>query len=127
MTDFDQAMRDWQARAVEPVLKKLPERQPSFATGSGVPVERLYGPDERDYCRSLGFPGQPPFTRGVQPTMYRGRLWTMRMFAGFGRPEDTNARFKYLLRAGQTGLSTAFDMPALMGFFAPKRSRITRA
>jgi methylmalonyl-CoA mutase N-terminal domain/subunit len=69
-----------------------------------------------DYERDLGFPGEYPFTRGVQPTMYRGRLWTMRQFAGFGSPEDTNNRFKYLLDHGQTGLSTAFDMPCLMGY-----------
>src|SRR5262249_60547596 len=69
-------------------------------------------------AKKLGFPGESPFTRGVYPTMYRGRLWTRRMFAGFGRPADTNARFKYLLAQGQTGLSTAFDMPALMGYDA---------
>jgi methylmalonyl-CoA mutase N-terminal domain/subunit len=118
VTDFDQAMRDWQARAVEPVLKKLPERQPSFATGSGVPVERLYGPDERDYCRSLGFPGQPPFTRGVQPTMYRGRLWTMRQYSGYSSAEESNRRFRYLLEQGQSGLSVAFDLPTQIGYDA---------
>ena len=90
-------------------------------TLSGLPVKPLYTPADLpgfDYEAKLGFPGEYPFTRGVYPTMYRGRLWTMRMFAGFGRPEDTNARFKYLLEQGQTGLSTAFDMPALMGYDA---------
>jgi len=88
---------------------------------SGLPIESLYGPEslgDWTYAEKLGAPGEYPFTRGVYPTMYRGRLWTMRMFAGFGRPEDTNARFKYLLAQGQTGLSTAFDMPALMGYDA---------
>src|SRR5690348_11502012 len=98
------------------------ERPVRFESLSGIPLEPLYtpaslGPDW-SYDAKLGQPGQYPFTRGVYPTMYRGRLWTMRMFAGFGRPEDTNARFKYLLTQGQTGLSTAFDMPALMGYDA---------
>jgi methylmalonyl-CoA mutase N-terminal domain/subunit len=94
------------------------ERKPAFETLSGLPVERVYTPADLpgwQYPERLGLPGQFPFTRGVYPTMYRGRLWTMRMFAGFGRPEDTNRRFKFLLDQGQTGLSTAFDMPSLMG------------
>jgi methylmalonyl-CoA mutase, N-terminal domain len=101
-----------------------PERRPAFATMGGIPVEPLYTPadlggdDEGRYLTRLGFPGEFPFTRGVYPTMHRGRLWTMRMFAGFGRPEDTNRRFKFLLDQGQTGLSTAFDMPSLMGYDA---------
>jgi len=93
----------------------------AYETLSGLPVKPLYTPADLqgfDYEAKLGVPGEYPFTRGVYPTMYRGRLWTMRMFAGFGRPEDTNARFKYLLEQGQTGLSTAFDMPALMGYDA---------
>ena len=97
------------------------ERSVRFETMSGLPIEPVYTPahlGEWRYEDRLGAPGQFPFTRGVYPTMYRGRLWTMRMFAGFGRPEDTNARFTYLLEQGQTGLSTAFDMPALMGFDA---------
>jgi methylmalonyl-CoA mutase, N-terminal domain len=97
------------------------ERKRAFETMSGLPVERVYTPADlpgwRDPVR-LGLPGEYPFTRGVYPTMYRGRLWTMRMFAGFGRPEDTNRRFKFLLDQGQTGLSTAFDMPSLMGYDA---------
>jgi methylmalonyl-CoA mutase, N-terminal domain len=97
------------------------ERPVRFESLSGIPVEPLYTPaslGDWSYAEKLGRPGEYPFTRGVYPTMYRGRLWTMRMFAGFGRPEDTNARFKYLLAQGQTGLSTAFDMPALMGYDA---------
>jgi methylmalonyl-CoA mutase N-terminal domain/subunit len=101
--------------------EKPTERKARFETMSGVPVERVYGPADLPgwkYEERLGQPGQYPFTRGVYPTMYRGRLWTMRMFAGFGRPEDTNRRFKFLLEQGQTGLSTAFDMPSLMGYDA---------
>src|SRR5881396_178943 len=97
------------------------ERPVRFESLSGIPLEPLYTPaslGDWSYEEKLGRPGEYPFTRGVYPTMYRGRLWTMRMFAGFGRPEDTNARFKYLLEQGQTGLSTAFDMPALMGYDA---------
>jgi len=99
-------------------LKNWPLRQPSFRTLSGIPIDDIYLPGEvtEEYLEKLGFPGFFPFTRGVYPTMYRGRLWTMRMFAGFGTPEDTNKRFKYLLEQGQTGLSTAFDMPTLMGY-----------
>src|SRR5712692_1352216 len=101
--------------------ERWPERPARFETLSGIPIEALYTPASlRDWSHDeqLGRPGEYPFTRGVYPTMYRGKLWTMRMFAGFGRPEDTNARFKYLLEQGQTGLSTAFDMPALMGYDA---------
>jgi methylmalonyl-CoA mutase, N-terminal domain len=97
------------------------ERKPAFETMSGLPVERVYTPADLpgwQPAERLGRPGEYPFTRGVYPTMYRGRLWTMRMFAGFGRPEDTNRRFKFLLEQGQTGLSTAFDMPSLMGYDA---------
>ncbi|MGH3027975.1 MAG: acyl-CoA mutase large subunit family protein [Gaiellaceae bacterium] len=95
-----------------------PERDTLFTTMSGLPVEPLYSPDsvEIDYERDLGYPGVYPFTRGVYPSMYRGKLWTMRQFAGFGTAEETNVRFRYLLEHGQTGLSTAFDMPTLMGY-----------
>src|SRR5437667_1984963 len=98
-----------------------PERPVRFETLSDLPIEPLYTPESlREWSadEKLGRPGEYPFTRGVYPTMYRGKLWTMRMFAGYGRPEDTNLRFKYLLEQGQTGLSTAFDMPALMGYDA---------
>src|SRR6478672_2311984 len=96
-----------------------PERQDElFTTISGLDNEPLYTPDnvEIDYDRDLGYPGVYPFTRGVYPSMYRGKLWTMRQFAGFGTAEETNERFRYLLDHGQTGLSTAFDMPTLMGY-----------
>ncbi len=94
------------------------ERDELFTTISGLPVEPLYSPENVaiDYDRELGNPGSPPFTRGIYPTMYRGRLWTMRQFAGFGTAAETNERFRYLLEHGQTGLSTAFDMPTLMGY-----------
>jgi len=108
----------WEERTLKPHLEKHPERDVEFSTVSSLPVARLYCPEDLegwDFERDLGWPGEYPFTRGVQPTMYRGRLWTMRMFAGMGTAEDTNARFKYLLSQGQTGLSTAFDLPTLMG------------
>jgi len=111
----------WRDETYEEFRRRAPERPVRFETLSGIPVRPLYGPEDLQgwlYADKLGYPGEYPFTRGVYPTMYRGRLWTMRMFAGFGRPEDTNARFKYLLEQGQTGLSTAFDMPALMGYDA---------
>jgi methylmalonyl-CoA mutase N-terminal domain/subunit len=111
----------WEQETYGKFVERAPERTVRFESLSGIPIQPLYTPDdlrEWSYADKLGYPGQFPFTRGVYPTMYRGRLWTMRMFAGFGRPEDTNARFKYLLEQGQTGLSTAFDMPALMGYDA---------
>ena len=95
-----------------------PLREQPPTTVSSVPVEPLYTPDRLngfDYDTDLGYPGQYPFTRGVHPTMYRSRLWTMRQFAGFGSPRQTNERFRFLLAKGQTGLSTAFDLPTLMG------------
>jgi methylmalonyl-CoA mutase N-terminal domain/subunit len=111
----------WERETVQPFLARAPERKPAFETMAGLPVERVYtGADLPGWreAERLGLPGEYPFTRGIYPTMYRGRLWTMRMFAGFGRPEDTNRRFKFLLEQGQTGLSTAFDMPSLMGYDA---------
>ncbi|HEX2187760.1 MAG TPA: methylmalonyl-CoA mutase family protein [Longimicrobiaceae bacterium] len=109
----------WSERAVAPVLAKHPERRERFESTSGVEVERLYTPEDAgglEYDRDLGYPGEYPFTRGIQPTMYRGRFWTMRQYAGFGTAEETNERFKLLLEAGQTGLSTAFDLPTQMGY-----------
>ncbi len=100
-------------------LANYPEGREGFFTMSGIPVERLYTPGEvkdLDYLRDLGFPGEYPFTRGIHPTMYRGRFWTMRMFAGYGTAEETNARFKYLSEHGETGLSVAFDYPTLYGY-----------
>ena len=109
----------WAESTLQKTLSRHPERHDEFITVSGAPVKRLYTPADvadLDYERDLGFPGEYPFTRGVHPTMYRGRLWTMRMFAGFGTAEETNQRFKYLLEQGQTGLSIAFDMPTLYGY-----------
>ena len=109
----------WEKNTLQPSLEKSPERAYDFTTTSGHPVRRLYTEADLadwDAERDLGLPGVPPYTRGIHPTMYRTRLWTMRQFAGFGSAEDTNARFRYLLSQGQTGLSTAFDLPTLMGY-----------
>ncbi len=109
----------WTARELAETLARAQRRKKAFDTDSGIPVPDVLDPasiPETDYRRDIGYPGRYPFTRGPQSTMYRGRLWTMRQFAGFGSPEDTNQRFKYLLSHGMTGLSTAFDMPALMGY-----------
>jgi methylmalonyl-CoA mutase N-terminal domain/subunit len=118
VAELSQAVDRWREATLRPALERIPTRREQFATDSGIPIpEVLTAADRsRDAQASLGLPGEFPFTRGVQPSMYRGRLWTMRQFAGFGTPEDTNRRFKYLLAQGVTGLSTAFDMPALMGF-----------
>ncbi|MDA2914244.1 methylmalonyl-CoA mutase family protein, partial [Acidobacteriia bacterium AH_259_A11_L15] len=113
------AQQEWEATTLKKTLERAPERKPGFTTLSGVPVRRLYTPADLpdfDHPRELGFPGQPPYTRGIHATMYRGRLWTMRQFSGFGTPEDTNQRYHYLLSQGQTGLSVAFDLPTLMGY-----------
>ena len=113
--EASRSIRAWRERLFDTVPERGGEL---FSTISGVDVEPLYGPEnvDVDYGRDLGYPGEAPFTRGVYPSMYRGRLWTMRQFAGFGTAEETNARFHYLLDHGQTGLSTAFDMPTLMGY-----------
>ncbi|MGH7369483.1 MAG: acyl-CoA mutase large subunit family protein [Candidatus Methylomirabilaceae bacterium] len=109
----------WEAETLKPALKTTPERTERFTTVSMAPVERLYTPADLgrwDFMKDLGFPGEYPYTRGIHPTMYRGKLWTMRMFAGYGTAVETNRRFKYLLGQGQMGLSTAFDLPTLMGY-----------
>ena len=109
----------WETSVLAPSLARSAERKDVFTTLSGVPVERLYTPSDLadfDYARDLGDPGEYPFTRGIHRTMYRGRVWTMRQFSGFGSPEDTNQRLHYLLKQGQTGLSIAFDLPTLMGY-----------
>src|SRR6266566_1521618 len=109
----------WEKNTLQPALEKSPERLPEFTTISGHPIRRLYTKADLpnwDPDRDLGFPGEPPYTRGIHSTMHRSRLWTMRQFAGFGTAEDTNQRFRYLLAQGQTGLSTAFDLPTLMGY-----------
>jgi methylmalonyl-CoA mutase N-terminal domain/subunit len=116
--ELKRARDRWRETMLQETLDRHPERADIFITTSGEPVQRLYTPldVEREYGEQLGFPGEYPFTRGVHATMYRGRLWTMRMFAGFGTAEETNQRFKYLLEQGQTGLSVAFDLPTLMGY-----------
>jgi methylmalonyl-CoA mutase N-terminal domain/subunit len=109
----------WGKTTLNKAISKAPEREPSFKTTSHIELKRLYTPldvADLDYCGELGFPGEFPFTRGVQPTMYRGRLWTMRQYAGFATPEETNKRYKYLLEHGQTGLSVAFDLPTQIGY-----------
>lgn len=110
---------EWKKNTLAESINRFPERETEFITTSSEAIDRLYTPldvQEIDYLKDLGFPGEYPYTRGVHPTMHRGRLWTMRMFAGFGTAEETNQRFKYLLDQGQTGLSIAFDLPTLMGF-----------
>ncbi len=119
LEQLKQEMEKWIETSLQRSLAQMPERRQRFVTTSSEPVERLYTPldvAEMDYLADLGLPGEYPFTRGVHPTLHRGRLWTMRMFAGFGTAEETNNRFKYLLDQGQTGLSIAFDLPTLMGY-----------
>ena len=114
-----QLREEWENNALKKTLERFPERKEKFVTGSGKEVVRLYTPDnleEFDYTKELNFPGEFPYTRGVQPTMYRGRLWTMRQYAGFGTAEESNKRYKYLLKQGQTGLSVAFDLPTQIGY-----------
>jgi methylmalonyl-CoA mutase N-terminal domain/subunit len=109
---------NWENTTLKRVIERNPERQPSFSTSSAE-TKRFYTPLDTmdlDYLRDVGFPGSYPFTRGVQPTMYRGRFWTMRQYAGFGTPEESNERFRYLLQQGQTGLSVAFDLPTQLGY-----------
>ncbi len=119
LDELRRALQEWEQDDLQSALSAMPERQARFITTSSEPVERLYTPldlPDFDYLTDLGFPGEYPYTRGVHPTLHRGRLWTMRMFAGFGTAEETNARFKYLLEQGQTGLSIAYDLPTLMGY-----------
>ena len=118
MTDFSEARARWEAETLRPAQQRHPERRERFATTGDLEIEPLYDSSNVafDVESDLGFPGEYPFTRGVQPTMYRGRLWTMRQYAGFGTAAETNARFHLLLKAGQTGLSTAFDLPTQMGY-----------
>lgn len=111
----------WERVTVNPILKRSPERRTNFESVSLENVNRLYTPadlEELDFTRDISFPGEFPYTRGIHPTGYRGKLWTMRQFAGFGTPEETNLRFKYLMSEGQTGLSVAYDLPTLMGYDA---------
>jgi methylmalonyl-CoA mutase N-terminal domain/subunit len=110
----------WEEETLKPALKRNPERKHNFKTSSGIPLPPLLPPREAvgDYAEKLGFPGEYPFTRGVQPTMYRGRLWTMRQYAGYASAEESNRRYRYLLEQGQTGLSVAFDLPTQIGYDA---------
>src|SRR4051812_31070189 len=113
------AQQIWEQQTLWPALQKAPERDDAFMTTSSAPIERLYTPldlAERSYLHDIAHPGEYPFTRGIHATGYRGKMWTMRMFAGFGSAEETNARFRYLLSQGQSGLSIAYDLPTLMGY-----------
>ena len=123
-------LEEWAEGQLQEALSRLPERSPRFETSSGIPVERLYTPLDVQgipYAEDLGFPGAYPFTRGVQPTMYRSRFWTMRQYAGFGSAAETNGRYRYLLEQGQTGLSVAFDLPTQMGYDADHAMARTEA
>jgi methylmalonyl-CoA mutase N-terminal domain/subunit len=116
---LDEIEQEWEEKHLEPSLRKMPESEAEFSTVSLKPIKRLYTPrdvEDIDFEREINFPGAPPYSRGIHPTGYRTKLWTMRQFAGFGSAFDTNERFKYLLEHGQTGLSTAFDLPTLMGY-----------
>src|SRR6201982_865043 len=109
---------EWEEKTLAPTLRKTPDRDADFTPVSSYPIRRLYTQADLagwDAERDLGDPGQFPYTRGIHPTMYRGRLWTMRQFAGFGTARETNGRFRFLLDQGQSGLSVAFDLPTLMG------------
>jgi len=118
LEEIAKSKREWEEGLLSEALKRHPESKEKFLSGSGIPVERLHTPADvdLDYLRDLGFPGQYPFTRGIYPTMYRGRIWTMRQYAGYATAEETNQRFKYLLSQGQTGLSVAFDLPTQLGY-----------
>ena len=110
---------EWHEQILEPLVARTRERKQRFETDSGIEISPLYTPTEpidAEYKEGLGFPGEYPFTRGVQPNMYRGRFWTMRQYAGFASAEESNHRFRYLLENGQTGLSVAFDLPTQMGY-----------
>ncbi|MGM0687479.1 MAG: methylmalonyl-CoA mutase family protein, partial [Promethearchaeati archaeon] len=116
---MNQQYKEWQEGPVKKTVNRFPERKENFSTDSDIPINRLYTPmdiKDIDYSEDLGFPGQFPYTRGVYTTMYRGRLWTMRQYSGFGTAQETNQRFKFLLEQGQTGLSVAFDLPTQVGY-----------
>ena len=119
LDELKSSLDKWEKTSLQKALAQLPERKDNFITTSSDPINRLYTPQdiaELDYESDLGHPGEYPYTRGVHPTLHRSKLWTMRMFAGFGTAEETNKRFKYLLEQGQTGLSIAFDLATLMGY-----------
>jgi methylmalonyl-CoA mutase N-terminal domain/subunit len=114
--DLREEKQRWENESLAPVIGRFPERQKRFETSSEIELERIYLPQGSEYQDQLGFPGEYPFTRGVQPTMYRGRLWTMRQYAGYASAAESNARYRYLLTQGQTGLSVAFDLPTQIGY-----------
>lgn len=119
LSKVSECKQNWEKNTLNKVLSKSPERKDEFLTGSNIEINRLYTEldiQDLDYIEDLGFPGEYPYTRGVYPTMYRGRLWTMRQYAGFGTAEESNKRYKYLLSQGQTGLSVAFDLPTQIGY-----------
>ena len=116
--DLDQEKKRWDETVAKPSVDKFKERKPEFLSPSGIPLPRVAVPGEFDYMEQLGFPGEYPFTRGVQPTMFRSRFWTMRQYAGFASAEESNKRYRYLLDQGQTGLSVAFDLPTQIGYDA---------
>jgi methylmalonyl-CoA mutase N-terminal domain/subunit len=120
MMTLEEEKKRWEEQVLQPVLKRFPERRPEFRTFSDIPLPLLLTPPDPDpdYMEKLGFPGEYPFTRGVQPSMYRGRFWTMRQYAGYATAEESNRRYRYLLSQGQTGLSVAFDLPTQIGYDA---------
>lgn len=115
-SSLEERRRQWEELRVKPALQKLRERKESYSTDSGIEVQRIYLPHDLDYQSELGFPGEYPFTRGIYPTMYRNRYWTMRQYAGFGTAEESNQRYHYLIDQGTTGLSVAFDLPTQIGY-----------
>ncbi|MCL0081892.1 methylmalonyl-CoA mutase family protein [Dehalococcoidia bacterium] len=117
--DVSTNKQEWQAKTLDPALKRSAQREEEFQTASGIALDVVYAPDDLsgfDYARDLSYPGEYPYTRGIQPTMYRGRVWTMRQYAGFASAEESNRRYRYLLEQGQTGLSVAFDLPTQIGY-----------
>lgn len=116
MNQFDDERKRWEQETLQPVVDKFPEREEEFQTPSSIPVPEVALPKNQDYLKKLGFPGEYPFTRGVQPNMYRGRFWTMRQYAGYATAQESNERYRYLLEQGQTGLSVAFDLPTQIGY-----------
>ncbi len=115
---FESQRKHWEEKILKPAITKYPERSQEFHTPSGIPLPRILGSDDPNYAEKLGLPGEYPFTRGVQPTMYRGRFWTMRQYAGYASAEESNKRYLFLLNQGQTGLSVAFDLPTQIGYDA---------
>ncbi len=118
---MSQSKENWRKKTLEPAVQRFPERRDHFDTDSGLAIDPLYGPEDLqeaglDSQRDLGYPGEFPYTRGVQPNMYRGRVWTMRQYSGYATAADTNNRYRYLLEQGQTGLSVAFDLPTQIGY-----------